>query len=224
MIAGADTTFEVRLARADGTWMWIALSSRLVLLDDGRHEFWGSVRDIGDRRELEDELKHRATHDPLTDLANRTVFTTAMDSMTESRSALPASLIVIDLDRFKQVNDTHGHPAGDEVLVCVAERMRAQVRQSDVLARMGGDEFFVLCPRTDEREAAVLAERVRAAVAEPIALADGSTVAIGCSVGVATAHSTDDLHHILHEADAAMYTEKQSSGQPASTTLSSSAR
>ncbi|MGD9701373.1 MAG: EAL domain-containing protein [Acidimicrobiia bacterium] len=207
LVAGEDVTFETRIAAADGGWVWAAVSSRMVELEDGRREFWGSVRDIGDRRGLELELQHRATHDPLTDLPNRSVFTSAMSSLAESRS-LPASLVVIDLDDFKTVNDTHGHPAGDHVLIETAERMRALVRDSDVVARIGGDEFLVLCPNTSARDAAALVRRLREDLPLPIELACGGAVTVGCSIGMATAADVGELDRLLHDADAAMYRSK----------------
>jgi diguanylate cyclase (GGDEF)-like protein/PAS domain S-box-containing protein len=230
LIDGEDVVLELRLGRADGTWAWVALSARKVDTDRGELEFWGSVRDIGDRRNLELELLHRASHDPLTDLPNRSVFTNAMIELTRTAS-LPASLVMIDLDDFKAVNDTYGHPAGDLVLIETAERLRGLVRTTDVMARMGGDEFLVLCPHTGPRDAAALVERLGTELPRPIRLDDGTLVAVGCSIGVATADDVDGLERLLHTADAEMYRSKASrkvrsmrDRQLTPTTASSSAR
>ena len=123
---------------------------------------------------------------------------------------LPASLVVIDLDGFKAVNDTFGHPAGDHVLVEIAERLRSVVRESDVVTRVGGDEFLVLCPRTGHRDAARLVDRLMRHLPAPIDLGDGRYVTVGCSVGVATGHDVPELEQLLHHADAAMYDAKAS--------------
>ena len=211
LATGEDATFEARIAAAGDTWVWAAVRSKMVVLEDGRHEFWGSVRDIGDRRSLELELQHRASHDPLTDLPNRSVFTTAMAQLAQ-RGSLPASLVVIDLDAFKAVNDTHGHPAGDHVLIETAERMRALVRDTDVIARIGGDEFLVLCPNTSARAADTLVRRLRQDLRQPIGLGAGVDVTVGCSVGTATATNLVELERLLHDADAAMYRSKRSDG------------
>ena len=128
------------------------------------------------------------------------------------RGSLPASLVVIDLDDFKAVNDTHGHPAGDHVLIETAERMRALVRDTDVIARIGGDEFLVLCPNTSARDADTLVRRLRQDLRQPIELGDGVDVTVGCSVGTATATNLVELERLLHDADAAMYRSKRSDG------------
>ena len=91
LAAGEDATFEACIAGAGDTWVWAAVSTKMVVLEDGRQEIWGSVRDIGDRRSLELELQHRASHDPLTNLPNRSVFTTAMVQLTERGYCRPRS-------------------------------------------------------------------------------------------------------------------------------------
>jgi diguanylate cyclase (GGDEF)-like protein/PAS domain S-box-containing protein len=206
-----DVTFEARIAAAGETWVWAAVHSKMVALEDGRHEFWGSVRDIGDHRSLELELQHRASHDPLTDLRNRSVFTSAMAQLALGGS-LPVSLVVIDLDAFKAVNDAHGHPAGDHVLIETAERMRALVRDTDVIARIGGDEFLVLCPNTSAQAVDALVRRLRQDLRQPIGLGEGVDVSMGCSIGTATADTLVELERLLHDADAAMYRSKRSDG------------
>jgi diguanylate cyclase (GGDEF)-like protein len=133
-----------------------------------------------------------------------------------ARAHAPMSVLMVDLDDFKRINDQHGHQAGDRVLRAIAGALRAAVRTSDVVARYGGDEFVVLMPETDEDEARSVARRAETAVAElGHPMADGSTVHVTCSVGLAL-HPRDGRSgkDLLRAADAAMYSHKRS--RPAS--------
>jgi diguanylate cyclase (GGDEF)-like protein len=129
-----------------------------------------------------------------------------------SRGRSPLSVLMVDLDDFKRINDEHGHLAGDRVLRAIAGALRAAVRTSDVVARYGGDEFVVLMPDTDEVEARAVADRAEAAVAElGHSMGDGSTVHVSCSVGLAL-HPRDgrSAKELLRAADAGMYRHKRS--------------
>lgn len=120
------------------------------------------------------------------------------------------AVIALDLDGFKDVNDSHGHAAGDEVLVAVAGSLAAACRSSDTLARVGGDEFAVLCEGAGAAQhAAALAERLRASLAVPVALSGGEQVAVSASVGFAVSDGADDFDALLRRADAAMYRRKE---------------
>ncbi|AGZ45374.1 GGDEF domain-containing protein [Actinoplanes friuliensis] len=159
------------------------------------------------RRRAEQALVRMATHDALTGLPNRAA---CLDRLTADLTGPGVAVLFCDLDGFKAVNDRLGHAAGDELLVAVADRLRACVRDQDLVSRFGGDEFVVVC-RDDDPRATVdaVCARIRDMVARPIVVA-GESVRIGVSVGVAfagAASSTDDL---LGHADAAMYTAKQS--------------
>ena len=164
------------------------------------------------RIRLQEEIAHLALHDQLTGLANRVLLREHIDRAISggTESAQPVAMMFLDLDGFKPVNDRLGHTVGDDVLRDVARRLGAVVRDTDVVGRFGGDEFIVLCPDTDDEQAAVIAERIRQAVAEPIEwLPAGFTVS--ASVGVVvhrpgrTPASTDEL---LELADAEMYRAK----------------
>ena len=121
-------------------------------------------------------------------------------------------MLLIDLDKFKQVNDTFGHAHGDEVLRIVSARLTKLTRPSDTLARTGGDEFVVLCPNTDPHDAVAVGERIVRVLCEPIA-AHGAVVVVGASIGVAHTRSpSDDSDHLLIEADRAMYAAKEAGG------------
>ena len=150
------------------------------------------------------EAQHRATHDALTGLANRALFNERLE-----RSPLPLSLLALDLDRFKQVNDTLGHEAGDELLKQVAGRLTAIVGDKGMVARLGGDEFMVLVASTHDRSVlAELAGDIVTSLAEPFHL--GRHVAnIGVSVGIAIA-LTDERNELVARADTALYDAKES--------------
>jgi diguanylate cyclase (GGDEF)-like protein len=160
-------------------------------------------------------LEFQASHDPLTGLVNRHALVAELDEHLRTATTYGRHLAVMfcDLDRFKQVNDTLGHAAGDRLLVEVAARLRASVRDGDIVARHGGDEFVLLCPALDTQEAAVrMAERVRQTLSAPYDL-DGHDVVIGVSVGVAFAdHFRRSAVELLRASDLAMYRAKQRGG------------
>jgi diguanylate cyclase (GGDEF)-like protein/PAS domain S-box-containing protein len=151
-------------------------------------------------------LERLALHDALTGLANRSRFYAAM---REAAAGVGLAVLYVDLDGFKGVNDTHGHPVGDAVLVVAAERLRSSLRPGDVVARLGGDEFAALCPGiSSAEEARDLAARVLDALEGPVAV-DDVQVALRCSVGVAQGPSTE-ADGLLRAADAALYRAKRS--------------
>lgn len=205
------TVSEMRLRRRDGTYVWVANSTSAVKdPESGRLvELRASVRDITDRKRLEAELEYQALHDPLTGLANRILLQRRLDVALEQTSAGELSVLLLDLDGFKEVNDQHGHALGDEVLRVVASRLRSRTRPGDVLARTGGDEFVLLCPRTSKDTASALAQRMIDEIRSPIAIGE-VMVQLGVSVGVAH-RSCDavDADTLLIEADRAMYAAKR---------------
>jgi diguanylate cyclase (GGDEF)-like protein/PAS domain S-box-containing protein len=164
------------------------------------------------RVRLQEELAHLALHDQLTGLANRALLREHIDSALAAsvRTNQPVAMMFLDLDRFKPINDRLGHPTGDEVLREVAERLRAVVRDSDVIGRFGGDEFIVLCPDTDDAEAALISERLREEVGRPMEwLPEG--FAVSASVGVVVHHASEHpatTDELLEIADAEMYRAK----------------
>lgn len=157
-------------------------------------------------------LNHQATHDPLTGLPNRAraIEVMRMALNRARRAGNIIGLLFIDLDGFKQVNDTLGHAAGDEVLATAGTRMQKSVREGDVVARLGGDEFVVLLePVDDELSAVRVAERLVADLAEPIQLSTGRQARIGASIGVAiNSDATIDPDRLLQEADHAVFRAK----------------
>ena len=168
-------------------------------------------------RATSDRFHHNALHDPLTGLANRVLLQERLEHASErrKRSHANAAILFADLDQFKQVNDTHGHPIGDELLVAVAHRLSNLVRSGDTLARFSGDEFVFLCEDLHSiADAEILAKRIDAAFAEPFVLADGTvTVPMSASVGIAFAGPGEAFtNELVVKADMAMYQAKRNGG------------
>ena len=168
-----------------------------------------AVQDVTDRNALDAQLRHQAFHDSLTNLANRALFTDRMDHALSRRLAAgETALLLIDLDGFKTINDSLGHITGDDLLVLVAERLRAAVRPSDTVARLGGDEFGVLIEGLHSTEDAVAgAERILAALATPFTVGRND-LTIGASIGIAFAEDAASPGELLRNADVAMYRAK----------------
>ncbi|MGH2860685.1 MAG: EAL domain-containing protein [Solirubrobacteraceae bacterium] len=170
------------------------------------------LADAIERQEAEDAMQHRALHDVLTGLPNRSLFTDRLEQSLERVRRHPGSLaaiLFIDVDHFKQVNDSLGHQAGDELLVGVGTRLREAVRPTDTVARFGGDEFGLLLEEiSSERVAIATAERIAAGFARPFMLDSGSQF-ITASIGIALADGHQNAEALLRDADAAMYRAKQ---------------
>lgn len=183
----------VPLAGGKGTAGWIA-----------------TIEDVTDRRRAESTLAHQATHDPLTDLPNRTLLEDRLHQACSrlQRDGDAVTVLFIDLDDFKAVNDGHGHAAGDEVLREVARRLRRVVRTMDTVARLGGDEFVVVCEGMDEGTTAVVVERIHDAFDVPM-LVGSTSLTVSASVGVARSADPDlDAADLLSRADQEMYRAK----------------
>lgn len=163
------------------------------------------------------QLAARLLHDPLTGLANRELIheLTYHALVNAHRRGRSVALLFIDLDKFKTVNDTRGHRAGDTVLRTVAQRMRDAVRAGDTVSRLSGDEFLILCedlpdPGADVDSAlSALGERISTEIARPIAVDSGPALAVGASIGIASANGQPSVADLIHDADQAMYRAKQ---------------
>jgi diguanylate cyclase len=212
MQARGSFSSEMRLLRADGSAVWVVNStSSVVDPETGMAlEYRTSVRDISDRKRLEAELERQALHDPLTGLGNRILLQSRLEVATARRgSDNDVAVLLVDLDGFKEVNDTWGHAVGDEVLQIVASRLRGLARPSDTVARTGGDEFVLLCPETDQAAAVAIGQRIVASIRTPLS-AGPVTVRLGSSVGVAHQRGgTADPDAMLIAADHAMYSAKR---------------
>jgi diguanylate cyclase (GGDEF)-like protein len=203
------TAVAVLLGRASGTSALVAHTmtvSYLVLLPLTWALASRLERLVAERARA-DVLAEQATTDPLTGIANRRLLDDELGRMIAQahRYGLPLSVVLMDLDHFKAVNDEHGHDTGDRVLVETVERVEASVRDADLLGRWGGEEFLLLAPHTDHEAACALAERCRAAIG-------GTAMEVGeitASFGVATLDAADDARTLFRRADLALYTAKQ---------------
>ena len=214
--AGVVRAIEYRARRPDGTDFWLRDSALLVRDRGGKPLYYeGIVEDVTERKDHELRLKERASLDALTGLANRTVLVESIDDALDLASAdEPVTLLFVDLDDFKNVNDAYGHAAGDAALVEASERLRVATRAQDTLARFGGDEFAVLLAAPTGKQAALaVAKRIAAAFAEPFLIHDGPhTAAVGASVGIALATAPMPAAELIRRADAAMYQAKGRGG------------
>ena len=211
--AGPVEGEEFKFRRADGTALWgLVAASPVPLEGPASLGALAMLSDITARKAAEEALVHQAFHDTLTGLANRALFLDRVEHALarRRRNVVDTAVLFLDLDRFKSVNDTLGHGAGDELLVAVARRLESVVRPGDTVCRLGGDEFVVLCEElVDERDALVVAERVAKAVGAPV-MVSGRHVSVTASIGIAfattAAYETADA--LLRDADAAMYRAK----------------
>jgi len=215
-VAGPDSAVAItyRWQRPSGDVVWIENVCRAVRDPDTRAltGIQGSARDVTAYKVREDELTHRALHDPLTGVPNRTLFDQRLSAAqrAQRRSGAPFAVLAIDLDGFKEVNDAYGHLEGDRALVEVAGRLAANVRQADTVGRVGGDEFMVLCRDASADDALALAERLVVALSQPVVVAGGKAE-MSASIGVAPADGTQvSIEDLLGAADRAMYDAKRS--------------
>ena len=170
-----------------------------------------TFEDVTERRLAEDKIAHMARHDPLTDLPNRRLFREQLErTLARLHRGEQAAVLSIDLDRFKHVNDTLGHPVGDELLIAVARRLRECTREEDIIARFGGDEFVIVQAAADLKpaEASALASRIVDVVGAPFDIG-GQQLVVGASIGIAMAPADGtDPDQLLKNADLALYRAK----------------
>lgn len=200
--------------RKDGSRFALELTLTAVTVED-RQQFVGIMRDVTERVELEQKLERMAQYDALTGLANRSLFMERLQHALERhrRDLVPLALIFIDLDGFKQVNDTRGHHMGDALLLAVAQRIAAVVRGTDTVARLGGDEFTIILEdlKQPDRTALRVADKVLGEVRQPF-LIGGHELRIGASLGLVVvdgAVGPQDAESVIQLADSRMYQAKQ---------------
>jgi diguanylate cyclase (GGDEF)-like protein/PAS domain S-box-containing protein len=203
---------EYRLRAKQGHYIWLLARGKVVSRDsDGVPlRVVGTHFDITRRKSDEQRIAHLALHDPLTDLPNRTLFWERLDQAMQhaAQQGTQFAVLACDLDRFKHVNDTLGHPAGDRLLRSIARRLEAVIRAGDTVARLGGDEFaIVLRQIRDPTEASRLAERVIETVRRPIDL-DGHRMTVGASIGIALGDDAIDANELFKRSDLALYKAK----------------
>ena len=200
----------VGLREGDGTVRWRQIDA--VPTDDGR--VVTTIVDVSEQREAERALREQALRDALTQLPNRALFLDRLEHgiARAKREKAVLSLLVMDLDAFKDVNDTFGHHAGDGLLRQVAERLARTVRKSDSLARLGGDEFAFVLPNTNEIGASVVVRSLLSALEAPFSI-EGQSVSVGASLGLALfPRHSEDAAGLMRRAEIAMYTAKRAGG------------
>jgi len=209
--AAERTDVEVAGVRRDGTQFPMIISTSAITIDDAAPIISGIVRDLSDQKRFEAQLSHQALHDPLTGLANRAMLIDRLDHALTGvrRRGHMCGVLYVDLDRFKAVNDTLGHAAGDQLLIEAANRICVAVRGTDTVARLGGDEFVVVCEGIEGvHRAADVAQRIIATLQTPFPLGDDDAQ-VGASIGIAfSADGTETADAILANADIAMYRAK----------------
>ena len=202
---------EWRFRQADGSWLHAEILATNLLGDPTVRGIVLNTRDVSERKRLEEQLTHQAFHDPLTGLANRALFRDRVSHALAlaQRQGHPITVLFLDLDDFKRVNDSLGHAEGDRLLIAAAERFESCARAADTVSRLGGDEFAILIEHvagSDGRPE--LLQRLEEAMTYPFALS-GNQVQVSASIGVATASPGDTADDLLRNADVAMYAAKR---------------
>jgi diguanylate cyclase (GGDEF)-like protein len=205
--AGQDIKLDGK-AGMPARWVNVVLSP----IEDRRLQ--GVVNDITERKRNEDAAQELAVTDHLTGVGNRLGFERKLQQMVEASYRRPNhrfTLLMLDLDWFKQVNDTYGHKAGDDVLINVARLLEKAVRKSDFVGRLGGDEFVVLLESTFRREIIEpIIGKIIAGIAQPIPIGEDKSVSVGASIGAAVFEDTVTKDELIRRADEAMYQAKNS--------------
>ncbi|MGE4553174.1 MAG: PAS domain S-box protein [Desulfovibrionaceae bacterium] len=202
-------TLVNRWLHKNGHYRWISWN---MSADQDRKLVFAVARDVTDQKRLENELKRLATTDSLTGARNRHHFmeTAERELHRAKRYGRPLSVLMIDIDHFKRINDTYGHHAGDEVLKSMVAACEEEIRETDIFGRLGGEEFAVALAETDHEAALDAAERLRRRLESLCILVDGETICFTASIGVASmTDSTDELEGMLGRADKALYEAKR---------------
>ena len=214
LVSAGEEGGPLRLERPRGDTRWVKESRSDVELG-GTHRELATLEDVTQARETEARLRRQALHDELTGLPNRRLL---VDQLTQAlsrsrRTASKVGVFFIDVDDLKRVNDTHGHGAGDTLILTVGHSLRDALRESDTLARIGGDEFVAICEDVGEgRTLDEIGQRIIDSVARPLVI-DGESIPVSISVGVAAAQSAEeDSENLLARADTAMYRAKAAGG------------
>ena len=214
ILSGRSWTGELLNKRRDGSLYWEGTQISPIFNTGGKIISFVSIKDdITEKRRIQEELSFLSTTDTLTKIANRRRFMEALEAQVAGmgRDGGHPSLLIIDVDHFKRVNDRFGHGTGDRALIAVAAACLKIVRQSDLAARLGGEEFAVLLPACGQDEAYDVAECIRETIAAaPLQAEDGTPFSVTVSIGVATAGADDTAEALLARADGALYRSKRS--------------
>lgn len=210
---------EHRIVRSDGEVRWVREQARLVHVEGEPVALSGTVQDITERKQLEEQVRHRSLHDPLTDLPNRSLFQDRLETALRRsrRHGGAVALLLVDLHRFKEINDALGHSRGDRVLQEAARRISGCVRASDTVARLGGDEFAVLLEDSDGRRPVHdVTRRIDDALAEPLVIG-GEKIQLEARIGMVrrrpgneeTVSEADSVEEFVRHADLALHRAKE---------------
>ena len=209
--SGSTVSEEIRFRRSDGEWLWFEAAITNLTDDPDVNGYVANLRDITRRKDAEDRLAHAALHDSLTGLPNRALILNRAEQMLarSRRDFAPVAALFLDLDDFKDINDTLGHEAGDQLLTAVADRMAGAIRPGDTVGRLGGDEFVVLLEGASlAAGSGVVAQRVLDVLAAPFEIpASDAPLDVTASIGIAEG---DRAHpgELLRDADIALYRAK----------------
>ena len=206
---GGPERYETTYAHPDGRTRMLRIAAAPLEAGDGEGDqpaYLAMVSDITESRRLERELRQAVLHDNLTGLPNRALLLDRLEHAL-TRETRSTAVLFVDLDQFKIINDARGHTVGDELLVAVADRLRASARPFDTVARFGGDEFLVICENVDEEHAHRIATELLLALDVPFLVAD-STLHVDATVGIALSPSPS-AEHLLRNAETAMYAAKR---------------
>ncbi len=212
----ADYNPEYRMKHKDGSWVWVEDRGTAEWDASGvALRFSGTMNDCTERKRFEKQMMYMATHDPLTDLPNRTLLNDRIDHalIGNQRVGLMVAVLLLDIDRFKLINDSLGHEIGDQLIRSVAQRLQQNIRPTDTLARLSGDEFVVICEDLPTpQEGARVAKRLLSSMAAHF-MVDGNQLNIGMSIGISVSPSDGVASQdILRHADTAMHSAKAAGG------------
>lgn len=210
---GRVRDFESELRRSDGSAVPVMISARVVTENGTGGRYEGTISDMTERQRYREQLTYLASHDALTGLFNRRRFEEELERQLANarRSRTPGAVLWFDLDRFKDINDSLGHAAGDQVLVEFAGTLRRGLRTTDVLARFGGDEFAVVLPGVGREDALALAKRLATTLRSERMVIDGAEVRLTASIGLALyPEPCDSAEELMAQADLALHRAKQS--------------
>ena len=210
---GKAIRVEAELRHKDGSSIWISTNAFVRFDSDGKPAYIeGVARDISNRKHMEEQLLALSRIDVLTDTFNRRYYMDKSEGVIElmRRYQRPASMMMMDLDHFKNINDKYGHHVGDMALIAFASVCRKEIREADILGRLGGEEFALMLPETSLQSASVLAERIREATAEISIPFDGNFISFTVSIGLVELGKDDlTLDSVIRRADLAMYQAKE---------------
>ncbi len=206
---------ELEYKKKDGSLFWVKLEGNPINQQEQELFILWSFIDVTKEVHYREELKRLASTDPMTNLYNRRYFNELVQTIVQLdiRNTKATSVLILDIDKFKSVNDTYGHKVGDDVIIALAKVLKYSVRESDIVSRWGGEEFVVLLPETGSSDSVLVAEKLRHAVTMlEMSAEDGITFHFSISVGVSEINynEEDSLESAINKADKALYEAKES--------------